>query len=170
MPSSLFAAADHDCFGSKGEILAASKCFPLCPRERTLRNAVGMSVSCQPGHRDRFTRSPRRYEQAAYWHRFGKKGDYLPDKLMRCNRVAETTPNVKRYLTVRFDGWNSDERRALHSATSLARQNASPLARSHRYSVARIGGCSDGRCCVGRVGTDLLARVTDTGVAGLAAL
>jgi hypothetical protein len=84
----------------------------------------------KPGHRDRF---------------IGKKGDYLPDKLMRCNRVAETTPNVKRYITVRFDGWNSDERRALHSATSLARQNASPLARSPRYSVARIGGCCDGR-------------------------
>jgi hypothetical protein len=79
---------------------------------------------------------------------------------MRCNRVAETTPNVKRYLTVRFDGWNSDERRALHSATSLARQNASPLARSPGYSVAWIGGCCDGRCCVGRGDTDLLARVT----------
>jgi hypothetical protein len=79
---------------------------------------------------------------------------------MRCNRVAETTPNVKRYITVRFDGWNSDERRALHSATSLARQNASQLARSPRYSVARIDGCCDGRCCVGRGGTDLLARVT----------
>ena len=82
---------------------------------------------------------------------------------MGCNRVAETTPNVKRYITVRFDEWESDERRALHSATSLARQNASPLARSHRYSVARIGGCSDGRSCVGRVRIDLLARVTDTG-------
>src|SRR5882672_7557346 len=33
--------------GSKGEILAASKCFPLCPRERTSRIAVAMSVSCQ---------------------------------------------------------------------------------------------------------------------------
>ena len=27
--------------------LNASKCFPLCPSERTSRNAVGMSVSCQ---------------------------------------------------------------------------------------------------------------------------
>ena len=88
-----------------------------------------------------------------------QKSDYLPDKPMRCNRVAETTPNVKRYLTVRFDGWNSDERRALHSATSLARQNASPLVRSSRYSVARIGACCDGRC-VGRGRSDLLARVT----------
>jgi hypothetical protein len=33
--------------GSKPEKLDASKCFPLCPRERTSRNAVGMSVSCQ---------------------------------------------------------------------------------------------------------------------------
>jgi hypothetical protein len=33
--------------GSKAEKLNASKCFPLCPRERTLRNGVGMSVSCQ---------------------------------------------------------------------------------------------------------------------------
>jgi hypothetical protein len=23
-----------------------SKCFPLCPRKRTLRDAVGMSASC----------------------------------------------------------------------------------------------------------------------------
>lgn len=89
-----------------------------------------------------------------------KKATTFRIKLMRCNRVAETTPNAKRYITVRFDGLNSDERRALHSATSLARQNASPLARSPRYSAARIGGCCDGRCCVGRGGTDLLARVT----------
>src|SRR6266436_9149007 len=34
-------------FGSKGEILARSRCFPLCPRKPTLRDAVGMSASCQ---------------------------------------------------------------------------------------------------------------------------
>src|SRR5258705_11308434 len=33
--------------GSKPEILAASKCFPLYPQDRTSLNAVGMSVSCQ---------------------------------------------------------------------------------------------------------------------------
>jgi hypothetical protein len=109
--------------------------------------------SAKPGHRDRFTRSPRRHEQAAYWHRFGKKGD--PDKLHEMQSYCRNHSERKRYITVRFDEWISDERRALHSATSLARQNASPLARSPRYSVARIGGC-----CVGHGGTDLLARVT----------
>lgn len=33
--------------GSKPEKPNASNCFPLCARERTLRNAVAMSVSCQ---------------------------------------------------------------------------------------------------------------------------
>jgi hypothetical protein len=33
--------------GSKSEKLRASICFPLCHRERTLRNTVDMSVSCQ---------------------------------------------------------------------------------------------------------------------------
>jgi hypothetical protein len=33
--------------GSKPEKLSVSKCFPLCPRKRTLRDALGMSVSCQ---------------------------------------------------------------------------------------------------------------------------
>src|SRR5258705_1316750 len=33
--------------GSKSEILAASRCFPLYPQDRTSRNAVFMSVSCQ---------------------------------------------------------------------------------------------------------------------------
>src|SRR6266403_4415808 len=32
--------------GSKGEILAASRCFPLCPQNRTSLNAVGMSEMC----------------------------------------------------------------------------------------------------------------------------
>src|SRR6266403_1448292 len=32
--------------GSKPEKLDASRCFPLCPRKRTSRNVVGMSVSC----------------------------------------------------------------------------------------------------------------------------
>src|SRR5258705_7269401 len=148
------------CSRKKADLTAPKSNFRFTP-ESGLKSDIAPCPSCaKPGHRDRFTRSPRRYEQAAYWHRFGKKGDYLPDKPMRCNRVTETTPNVKRYLTVRFDGWNSDERRALHSATSLARQNASPLARSPGYSVAWIGGCCDGRCCVGRGGTDLFARVT----------
>ncbi len=31
---------------SKPEKLNASTCFPLCPRKRTSRNVVGMSVSC----------------------------------------------------------------------------------------------------------------------------
>src|SRR6478752_4105820 len=34
-------------FRSKPEKLSVSKCFPLCPRKRTLRYALGMSVSCQ---------------------------------------------------------------------------------------------------------------------------
>jgi hypothetical protein len=33
--------------GSKGEILAKSRCFPLCPQQRTSLNRVGMSVRCQ---------------------------------------------------------------------------------------------------------------------------
>src|SRR6202043_3646764 len=33
--------------GSKCEILAASRCLPLYPQNRTSLNAVGMSVSCQ---------------------------------------------------------------------------------------------------------------------------
>jgi hypothetical protein len=33
--------------GSKGEILAASRCFPLYPQNRTSLNAVGMSETCQ---------------------------------------------------------------------------------------------------------------------------
>src|SRR5258708_30353419 len=33
--------------GSKPEKLAMSTCFPLCPRNQTLRYALGMSVSCQ---------------------------------------------------------------------------------------------------------------------------
>ena len=140
--------------------LTARRSLPVFPRKRTSSEQAVMSQRCQtrtsrPLHS--ITSSARASSVLAS---LGKKGDYLPDKPMRCNRVAETTSNVKRYLTVRFDGWNSDERRALHSATSLARQNASPLARSPRYSVARIGGCCDGRCCVGRGGTDLLARVT----------
>jgi hypothetical protein len=35
-------------FGSKGEILAASRCFPLCPQQPTSLNRVGMSVRCLP--------------------------------------------------------------------------------------------------------------------------
>src|SRR5712691_9788385 len=41
----LFSARDG--FGSNSEELSTSKCFPLCPRERTSRIAVAMSVSCQ---------------------------------------------------------------------------------------------------------------------------
>ncbi len=33
-------------WGSKPEILAACRCFPLYPQDRTSLNAVGMSVSC----------------------------------------------------------------------------------------------------------------------------
>src|SRR5260370_28694404 len=33
--------------GSKSEKLRASICFPLCPRERTLRNTVGNVSCCQ---------------------------------------------------------------------------------------------------------------------------
>src|SRR5882757_2881165 len=33
--------------GSKAEILAASKCFPLCTRKQTFRKAVSMSVWCR---------------------------------------------------------------------------------------------------------------------------
>src|SRR5260370_11849085 len=33
--------------GSKSEILAASRCFPLYPQDRTSRNTVFISVSCQ---------------------------------------------------------------------------------------------------------------------------
>src|SRR5258706_6722629 len=43
--ASCTARPDHT-FGSKPEKLHASICFPLCPEERTLRNRVGMSVSC----------------------------------------------------------------------------------------------------------------------------
>src|SRR6266481_811383 len=40
--------------GSKPEKLNASKCFPLCPRKRTSRDAVGMSASC-PTNRHRLS-------------------------------------------------------------------------------------------------------------------
>src|ERR1700692_4455443 len=33
--------------GQKGEILAASRCFPLWPQQRTSLNRVGMSVWCR---------------------------------------------------------------------------------------------------------------------------
>ena len=33
--------------GSKGEILDASRCFPLFTQQRTSLNGVGMSVRCQ---------------------------------------------------------------------------------------------------------------------------
>jgi hypothetical protein len=32
---------------SKGEILAKSKCFPLCPQQQTWGDCGSMSVSCQ---------------------------------------------------------------------------------------------------------------------------
>src|SRR5258706_1271878 len=54
---------------SKPEKLNASTCFPLCPRERTSRNTVDMSVSCQ--HRTHalqqsiVIRSPHRHGRAA---------------------------------------------------------------------------------------------------------
>src|SRR5450759_4917777 len=35
-----------DRFGSKGEILAKSRCFPLWPQQRTSLNSVGMFVRC----------------------------------------------------------------------------------------------------------------------------
>src|SRR5450631_3939515 len=41
--------------GSKGEILAKSRCFPLCPQEGTSLKRVGMSVRCQGA-----TLSPRK--------------------------------------------------------------------------------------------------------------
>jgi hypothetical protein len=31
----------------KGRILVASRCFPLCPNQRTSLNRVGMTVRCQ---------------------------------------------------------------------------------------------------------------------------
>jgi hypothetical protein len=34
-------------FGSKGEILSPSTCFPLWPQHRTSLNRVGLSVRCQ---------------------------------------------------------------------------------------------------------------------------
>src|SRR5258705_11863920 len=37
----------QDSYGSKPDKLTARICFLLCPRERTSRIAVGMSVSCQ---------------------------------------------------------------------------------------------------------------------------
>src|ERR1700692_911139 len=37
----------HVSDGSKGEILAASRCFPLCSRERTCSGGGGISVLCQ---------------------------------------------------------------------------------------------------------------------------
>src|SRR5258706_8171136 len=56
--------------GSKGEILAASRCFPLCPQNRTSLNAVGMSETCQqethaPQQINISIRSPRRRVAAA---------------------------------------------------------------------------------------------------------
>src|SRR6266404_3844632 len=39
----------HVRVGSKPEKLNASKCFPLCPRERTLRKGVGMSFRATSG-------------------------------------------------------------------------------------------------------------------------
>jgi hypothetical protein len=32
--------------GSKDEMLASSRCFPLCPQQRTSLNTAGMSVRC----------------------------------------------------------------------------------------------------------------------------
>jgi hypothetical protein len=43
--ASCTARPDHT-FGSKGEILAASRCFPPYPQNRTSLNAVGMSETC----------------------------------------------------------------------------------------------------------------------------
>ncbi|MGB8080444.1 MAG: hypothetical protein WCF83_08255, partial [Pseudolabrys sp.] len=40
--------------GSKGEILDASRCFPLFTQQRTSLNGVGMSVRCQERTRDAF--------------------------------------------------------------------------------------------------------------------
>src|SRR5258708_35974580 len=53
--------------GSKPEKLNASKCFPLCPRERTLRNGVGLSVSCH--HRKSARRMGRAKRHPSYCKR-----------------------------------------------------------------------------------------------------
>src|SRR5258705_14002193 len=45
-PDAPFLGADFR-FGSKGEILARSRCFPLYPRKRTHVGHRAMSVSCQ---------------------------------------------------------------------------------------------------------------------------
>jgi hypothetical protein len=42
-PDAPFLGADFR-YGSKPEKLNASRCFPLCPRKQTLRDADGMSV------------------------------------------------------------------------------------------------------------------------------
>ena len=73
--------------------------------------------------------------------------------------MYETTSNIKSYITVLVGEWDYDERRALHSAATLARQDAAPLVGSLGYKTARTGCCRDGRCCVDRVCSDLSARV-----------
>ncbi len=82
---------------------------------------------------------------------------------MGCNRVAETTQNVKRYITVRFDEW--DQMNDARYIPPRRWRDRTPRRWRDRIaiSVARIGGCSDGRCCLGRVRTDLLAHVTYAG-------
>ena len=89
------------------------------------------------------------------------KSDYLPDNFTRCNRVAETTPNVKRYITVRFDEWNQ-----MNDARYIPPRrwrDRTPRRWRDRLAIRWLGLAvvGDGRYCVGRVRTDLLARVTD---------
>src|SRR5258708_2878540 len=53
------ARPDHT-YGSKGEILTASRYFPICPQDQTWLEAAVLSVSCQIGKsRSRRTGSNR---------------------------------------------------------------------------------------------------------------
>src|ERR1700720_3544218 len=45
--------------GSKGEILAASRCFPLWPQQRTSLDRVGMSVRCRYCCKSRKSNNPK---------------------------------------------------------------------------------------------------------------
>jgi hypothetical protein len=42
-------------FGSKGEMLAASRCFPLCPWKQTSGVRAGMSELCQTATSARYS-------------------------------------------------------------------------------------------------------------------
>jgi hypothetical protein len=53
--------------GSKGEILAASRCFLLWPQQRTSLNSVGMSVRCRYCCKSRKSNNPKSLAKADLW-------------------------------------------------------------------------------------------------------